>query len=119
MSYEVAQPHFGNKIAKSGCEECPSGARRAKGDIFVFWYNFSMHYVYILQLKDKSFYHGSAADLTERIKDHKHGLVLSTKNMRPFTLAFYAAFTSKQKAMQFEKYLKTASGWAFRNKRLI
>lgn len=78
-----------------------------------------MHYVYILQLKDLTYYHGSAANLKKRIKDHQGGIVESTKNLRPFKLVFYAAFTSKQKAMQFEKYLKTASGWAFRNKRLI
>lgn len=78
-----------------------------------------MYYVYILQLKDKTYYHGSAADLKERLRDHKDGSVSSTKNLRPFELVFYAAFTSKRKAMQFEKYLKTTSGWAFRNKRLI
>lgn len=78
-----------------------------------------MYYVYILQLKDKSYYHGSAADLKNRIKDHADGFVVSTKNLRPFKLIFYAAFISKKKALQFEKYLKTTSGWAFRNKRLI
>jgi len=78
-----------------------------------------MYYVYILQLKDKSYYHGSAQNLKERMKDHWGGTVESTKNLRPFKLVYYSAFTSKQKAMQFEKYLKTTSGWAFRNKRLI
>ncbi len=82
-------------------------------------YNFLVYYVYILQLRDKSYYHGSAIDLKERLKDHQSGNVSSTKNLRPFKLVFYAAFESKIKALQFEKYLKTASGWAFRNKRLI
>jgi len=78
-----------------------------------------VYYVYILQLKDKSYYHGSAKDLKERIKGHQSGIVESTKNLRPFKLIFYATFTSKQKALQFEKYLKTTSGWVFRNRRLI
>lgn len=78
-----------------------------------------MYYVYILQLRDFTYYHGSAADLKKRIKDHRHGLVSSTKNLRPIKLVFYAAFKSKIKALQFEKYLKTTSGWAFRNKRLV
>ncbi|MBI1919360.1 GIY-YIG nuclease family protein [Candidatus Microgenomates bacterium] len=78
-----------------------------------------MYYVYILQLKDKSYYHGSATDLKERLKDHERGIVSSTKNLRPLKLVFYAAFRSKIKALRFEKYLKTTSGWAFRNKRLI
>jgi putative endonuclease len=78
-----------------------------------------MYYVYILQLKDKSYYHGSAKNLRERIKNHQNGIVNSTKNLRSFKLIYYAAFVSKLKALQFEKYLKTTSGWAFRNKRLI
>jgi len=32
---------------------------------------------------------------------------------------FYAAFKAKEKAYEFEKYLKSSSGFAFRNKRLI
>ncbi len=78
-----------------------------------------MYYAYILKLKDKSYYHGSSDDLKKRIKNHEHGLVESTKNFRPFKLVFYAAFTSKRLATQFEQYLKTSSGFAFRNKRLI
>lgn len=78
-----------------------------------------MYYAYILQLKDNSFYHGSSEDLKKRIKDHEYGLVESTKNLRPLKLVFYAAFTSKKLALHFEKYLKSSSGFAFRNKRLI
>lgn len=78
-----------------------------------------MYYAYILQLRNNSYYHGSAADLKERLKDHENGNVESTKNLRPLKLVFYAAFSSKIKALQFEKYLKSTSGWAFRNKRLI
>lgn len=78
-----------------------------------------MHYVYILHLRDNTYYHGYSDNLKERIKNHQSGTVVSTKNLRPFTLVFYAAFSSKKKALDFEKYLKTHSGFAFRNKRLI
>lgn len=78
-----------------------------------------MYYAYIIQLRDHTYYHGSATDLKERLKNHENGTVESTKNLRPIKLVFYAAFSSKLKALQFEKYLKTTSGWAFRNKRLI
>lgn len=78
-----------------------------------------MHYVYILHLKDKSYYHGSSDKLKQRVYDHQNGTVESTKNLRPFKLIFYAAFTSKKLALNFEQYLKTTSGWAFRNKHLI
>lgn len=82
-------------------------------------YNLLMYYAYILQLKDKSYYHCSFSDFKLRLKDHKSGIVESTKNLRPFKLVFYAAFMSKKKAVSFEKYLKSSSGFAFRNKRLI
>jgi len=37
----------------------------------------------------------------------------------PFKIAWYAAFESKELALTFEKYLKSSSGSAFRNKRLL
>lgn len=78
-----------------------------------------MYHVYILQLNDSSYYHGYSANLTQRLKEHQRGLVLSTKNFNSIKLIFYAAFSSKKKALEFEKYLKTSSGFAFRNKRLV
>lgn len=78
-----------------------------------------MYYVYILQLKNKTFYIGYSSDLKHRVATHQKGKISQTKNLLPIKLAFYAAFESKLKALQFEKYLKTTSGWAFRNKRLI
>lgn len=78
-----------------------------------------MYYAYILQLKDLPYYHGYSDDLKERIKDHQSGIVESTKNLRSVKLVFYAAFSTKKKALDFESYLKTSSGFAFRNKRLI
>jgi len=78
-----------------------------------------MFYVYILQLKDGSYYIGYSSNLKQRIKEHDQGLVSSTKNLRPVKLIFYAAFSNIKKALAFEKYLKSSSGFAFRNKRLI
>lgn len=78
-----------------------------------------MYYVYILQLSDKTFYVGFSTNLKERIKYHNQGLVSSTKNFRPVKLIFYSAFVSQKKATDFEKYLKSSSGFAFRNKRLL
>lgn len=76
-------------------------------------------YAYILQLSDQTYYHGFSEDLRLRVKDHQLGRVGQTKNLRPVKLVFYAAFLSKKKALGFEKYLKTHSGFAFRNKRLV
>jgi putative endonuclease len=76
-------------------------------------------YVYILQLKDKSYYIGYSSDLKSRIKTHEEGSVESTKNLRPVKLVYYSAFSTQKKATNFEKYLKTSSGFAFRNKHLV
>ncbi len=78
-----------------------------------------MYYVYILRLSDKSLYIGYSFDLKSRIKAHNEGGVSSTKNFRPLTLIYYCSFISKKKAMHFEQYLKTGSGFAFRNKHLV
>ena len=78
-----------------------------------------MYYVYILLLSNDAYYVGQTANLRQRIDSHDNGEVLSTVNHRPHRLVWYCAFTSKGKALAFEKYLKTASGKALRNKRLI
>lgn len=78
-----------------------------------------MYYAYILQLSDKSYYIGSSENLKNRLLAHENGSVKSTKNLRPVKLIFYAAFTTKRLAIAFEKYLKSSSGFAFRNKRLV
>lgn len=79
-----------------------------------------MYYVYIIQsIKDKSFYIGVSSDLKVRFKEHQKGRVDYTANHRPFEIAWYGTFRSKSKAYSFEKYLKSSSGFAFRNKHLI
>jgi putative endonuclease len=78
-----------------------------------------MYYAYILKLKDNTHYSGYSSNLQNRVEEHKQGRVSQTKKLLPLKLVFYAAFDSKIKALNFEKYLKTNSGFAFRNKRLI
>lgn len=78
-----------------------------------------MHYVYILELADTEYYIGYSSDLRRRISEHKRGIVFTTNKGKAGDLVFYAAFKTEQKARDFEKYLKSSSGFAFRNKRLI
>jgi putative endonuclease len=78
-----------------------------------------MYYVYFLRLANGSIYTGSTPDLKRRLKDHDSGKSLATKNLRPLKLIWYAAFPSRLTARRFEAYLKSGSGQAFRNKRLI
>lgn len=78
-----------------------------------------MWYVYILKCRDDSYYTGCTSNITRRIDEHNSHRVHYTKDKTPVCLVTYSAFTNKYKAFQFEKYLKSGSGIAFRNKRLI
>ncbi|MBP9716875.1 MAG: GIY-YIG nuclease family protein [Candidatus Levybacteria bacterium] len=78
-----------------------------------------MYYVYLLKLSNNEIYTGSTKDLKTRVSDHQEGKNISTKPFRPVKLIYYCAFPSKSRAIKFEIYLKSGSGKAFRNKRLI
>jgi putative endonuclease len=78
-----------------------------------------MFYVYLLKLNSGKFYVGFSVDLKQRIKTHVLGKVKAAFKSRPLSLVFYCAFKNKKKALDFEKYLKSSSGFAFRNKRLL
>lgn len=78
-----------------------------------------MYYVYLLLLSNGKIYTGSTPDLKRRFNDHVNGRCLATQNFRPLKLIWYCAFPNRLEARRFENYLKTGSGQAFRNKRLI
>jgi putative endonuclease len=79
-----------------------------------------MYYVYILRsLSDPSqIYIGSTSDLKQRLADHNSGKSPHTSKFKPWELECYIAFPDKQRAFDFEKYLKSHSGRAFAMKRL-
>ena len=79
-----------------------------------------MHYVYLIESTSFSGkkYIGYTEDLRQRVLDHNAGKNLSTAPHRPWQLQTYVAFSSKLKALGFEKYLKSGSGHAFARKRL-
>jgi predicted GIY-YIG superfamily endonuclease len=79
-----------------------------------------MYYVYILKSqKDNSNYIGATNDLRKRIKQHNQYCSRYTSTKAPYNLIWYCAFISKQKAYDFEKYLKSSSGHAFLKKRFL
>jgi predicted GIY-YIG superfamily endonuclease len=80
---------------------------------------FFMQYVYILRCNDGHLYTGCTEDLKERIQRHKNAQVTATCSRLPVSLVFYCAFTDKYKAFEFEKYLKSGSGRAFMQKRMM
>ncbi len=80
-----------------------------------------MYYVYIIQSISfsKRFYTGFTENINDRVKDHNSGKSPYTNKFRPWKLAYFCAFYNKKRALDFEKYLKSASGIAFRNKHLV
>jgi len=77
------------------------------------------YYVYILKLSNGDYYIGRTDDLKRRLQEHKAGFVESTVTYKQKSLVTYIAFNSKNKALKFETYLKTGSGFAFRNRHLV
>jgi len=78
-----------------------------------------MWYVYILKCSDGSFYVGCTSDIDRRIMDHNSHKIHYTRTRTPVVLYSYIAFLDKYRAFAFEKYLKTGSGIAFRNRHLV
>jgi predicted GIY-YIG superfamily endonuclease len=80
----------------------------------------TMNYVYFLKSISfpKQIYVGLTDDMRARLAAHNAGQSPHTAKFKPWRLVTYIAFSDKAKAVAFERYLKTASGRAFANKRL-
>ncbi len=69
-----------------------------------------MHYVYILECKDKTLYTGWTTDLDKRIKNHNDGQGAKyTKARRPVTLVYYETYEDKSNALKREYEIKQYS----------
>lgn len=78
-----------------------------------------MYFSYVLiSLKDGKFYTGFTDDFRKRLKKHNNGLVIATKNRKPFKLIYLEAGLSKKDALHREIYLKTAWGKRYIKSRL-
>ncbi len=80
-----------------------------------------MHYVYILRsiTFPDQVYAGCTQDLKQRLSNHNAGTTPHTAKYIPWQLEMYLAFKDKNKAVEFETYLKSHSGRTFRNKRFL
>jgi len=79
-----------------------------------------MYYVYLLRsLKnpDKT-YVGLTNNLEQRMEKRNCGASIYTSDNRPWKLVTYICFENEAKAIEFEKYLKVGSGYAFAQRRL-
>lgn len=62
-------------------------------------------------------YIGITRDINKRLSQHNSGQSSHTKKYMPWEIIAYFTFYNKDKAYDFEKYLKSHSGRAFANKR--
>jgi len=78
-----------------------------------------MHYVYLI--KSISYpnqtYIGCTENLEKRLAHHNSGSSHYTKQYKPWKIVVALQFDDKQRAVDFESYLKSGSGRAFANKR--
>jgi len=80
-----------------------------------------MYYVYILKSQkypDQN-YIGQTNDVAQRLYVHNTGGSSHTAKYKPWKLISSIFFETKEKAVEFEKYLKSGSGRAFIKKRLL
>ena len=111
----------------------PATAQRAPGreagrsPALLFAANFALaghrmdgtfYYAYILVSLSQPgrHYTGWTEDLGERLKAHNAGQCPHTSKFRPWQTEAAIAFRSREKALAFEKYLKSHSGRAFATK---
>ena len=75
-----------------------------------------MHYVYLLtsSRSPSRLYIGITANLKRRLTEHNSGKLPHTAQFKPWHLITYVAFSDKQKAARFERYLKSGSGTPLR-----
>jgi len=79
------------------------------------------YYTYMLESEKtmNRFYIGFTEDLEFRLKSHNHGNNPPTSKYKPWRIKTAIAFTDRQKALDFEVYLKSPSGRAFTKKTII
>ncbi len=80
-----------------------------------------MYYVYVIRsINDPDqIYVGRTTNLAKRLSNHNAGTSPHTKKYKPWELIVQLGFKDEMKAIEFEMYLKSGSGRAFRDKRLL
>ena len=80
-----------------------------------------MYIVYILvsrQYADR-IYIGLTENISQRVDEHNAGKSPYTRKYGPWELRTYITFDKRKNAANFEKYLKSSSGYAFTKKHLF
>ena len=76
------------------------------------------HFVYSIQSvnQPEHYYIGMTNDFERRIEEHNSGITPHTNKFRPWKAVVVVQFWEKDKAVSFERYLKSGSGRAFSKK---
>lgn len=80
-----------------------------------------MYIVYVLVSKQypDRIYIGLTENISQRVIEHNSGKSSYSKKYGPWELRTYIIFDKRKNAVDFEKYLKSGSGFAFLKKHLI
>jgi len=78
-----------------------------------------MWYTYVLESAQGSLIKGCTQDLPATLEQHQQGLVEATRPLLPLELIFHAVFPDKNKALDFERYLKSGSGRSFLKRHVV
>jgi putative endonuclease len=76
------------------------------------------NFVYILrsELDPERYCTGMTNDFPRRLSEHNQGVTPHTKKFMPWKPVVVVEFDEREKAVAFEKYLKSGSGRAFSKK---
>ena len=80
-----------------------------------------MYIVYILisEHHPDRVYIGLTDDISRRVNEHNSDKSSYSRRYGPWNLVTYVTFSQKKKASEFERYLKSGSGFAFLKKHLL
>jgi predicted GIY-YIG superfamily endonuclease len=77
-------------------------------------------FVYILRSLDGGRpYVGLTSNPKARLADHNAGRCPYTARYRPWKVVVCIEFEDEKRAIQFERYLKSGSGWAFSSRHFL
>ena len=76
---------------------------------------FAKRFVYVLRncTEKPRYYTGVTSNVAARLRFHNAGLCRHTADGRPWQVDIVVQFADEQRAVAFEKYLKSGSGVAF------
>lgn len=80
----------------------------------------SKRFVYLLRNHESPprYYAGVTSDVTRRLAEHNAGSCIHTAKYRPWMIDVVIEFPEEQRAVAFERYLKSGSGVVFAQRHL-